>query len=330
MKINAATPCIVERKGWSGVVLANPVPIGIDKASEVVNYFVQRAPSSQNGKQLILVVGTEGELRRILHRFPGEQFNAVPFSHFLSREWEDRIETVKTAADASLAAGKPELAYKWLIEAVGLFNELYFHPMMREALELAVLAAGERIPPNLREPCTPAEDFAQVRASLEPYVPRTPRWFDRAYLCFYEDEQNFEGPPASFASELSRLDDGGEVKFARNELHLIVTAYPQAIVRQAVPLLERTTLDMLALVMLGELSRHGVKISESDHRFIATVFSTFRLSWDKLLNSTERYKIYKQYQRLTNGKDIMLEWNLPSHGLTFTIDRMESGGDPPF
>src|SRR5437764_6082620 len=160
LKIHGATPCLVERNEWSAVVLANPAPIGIDKATEVVDYFIHRVPGLSEGKQPILVVGTEDQLRRILHRFPGEHFNAVPFAHFLSREWDIQIESVKIASDACLAANKPELGYAFLIEALGLFNELYLHPVIREALELAVLAAGDRISPDLGEPSRPAEHFA--------------------------------------------------------------------------------------------------------------------------------------------------------------------------
>jgi len=325
ISIDAATPCAIERDGWTGVVLANPVQIDIAKAVEVVGYFLSRLQGRRCSELPIIVVGEEEQLRRILRRLPDERFNAVPFTHFISREWENQIENVKIAPDAYMAADKPERGYWMLIEAVGLFNELYVHPMMREPIEMAVLAAGDRIAPKLREPRSAAEDWERVRKVLEPHVPATPEWFETAYLCFFDDDRYFEGESAIFASELCRLDSDGGVDFRRSELHLTTTAR-QAIVRNRVRPVESATLDMLSLMFVGELQSDGIEIGDHDDVvMVQTLNAGFRATWDELLRPDDRYQIYKQYQRLTGGKDIRLEWNLPSHGLTFTIDRMESG-----
>jgi hypothetical protein len=328
LPVDAATPCLVDAHGWSGVVLANPEAIGIGKAVEVVDYFVRRVAQRREGSP-ILVVGAEHQMRRMLRRDAGERFNAVPFPHFLCREWENQIEHIKVAADACMAAGQAELAYWWLIEAVGMYNELYLHPMMKEVLELAVLAAGDRIAPNLKEPRTAAADFARVQQILEPIVPETPPWFDSAYLCFYDDDHDFKGGPATFASELTRIGAHGEVGFDQSELHVTTTTV-QAIGRSPVPIVDRATVGMLTLMLIGELSSQGIPIRESDRSLIGTIEFGFRLAWDELLRSADRYQIYKRYQQLTGGKDILLEWRLEPHGLILAMDRFESGGDPRF
>ena len=327
--IEAQTPCLVTTEGFTAIVLANPEPIGIGKAAEVVDYFLRQAPHVRQTKQPLLVVGREEQLRRILRRAAGERFNAVPFAHFLCREWEPAIEQLKTAADSCMAAGRAEAAYWWLIEAVGFFNELYLLPVMRESLEMAVLAAGDRIAPNLKEPRTAREDFERVQTLLEPMVPLLPDWFDAAYLCFFDDDRHFAGHPSNFLSELCRLNAAGGLDLGTTELHLNFLA-PQAIGR--VPLLpvEAALIQMLALMELGELPALGVEIAESDVASVQTIHLLFRTAWNDLLSAPDRYRVYKEYERLTGGKDIRLEWDLPSHGLTFTIDRMESGHDPRF
>jgi hypothetical protein len=104
----------------------------------------------------------------------------------------------------------------------------------------------------------------------------------------------------------------------------------QAISRAPVAVVDKATVAMLAMMLIGELSRHGIEVRDSDRTLIKTIDLVFRSSWDELLQSTDRYQIYKRYEQLTGGKDIRLEWGLPFHGLTFTIDRVESGEDPRF
>jgi hypothetical protein len=152
----------------------------------------------------------------------------------------------------------------------------------------------------------------------------------KTYLCFFDDDAYFDGEPAGFASELSRLDEDGGIQFGRSELHLDTLATPRAIVREHVRPVERAVVDMLALMFSGELDELGIEVAEADRASVVTLQLIFRQYWDRILNPTDRYQVYKQYQQLTGGRDIRIEWDLPSHGLTFTIDRMESGGDPRF
>jgi hypothetical protein len=312
LKVGAGSPTLVRTPHWVAIALENPSPIPVSKAYEIVATLTSPLfDVAAADAPPILVVGRSEELRRIIANKKSDPFCAIAFDLLLLPNHAILIEILAAISDAYLDAKMPEGAYWIFPEAIGEFNELYFHRLVYERAEMTALAAGDRIFPYLNTPQKAADHFRHTQGLLEPRRANLPDWGASVYLCFYE-----QGPHTKWLDnridagtslvDLLQLAPDGSFDIGGAEKHLAFVPL-QAIIQQE-PAPDRKAFGLMLALMLGSNAiRHLGQVPRDTQSLLEIASMHFRIMWDQL-SQTQQEALAKRYSDMTGGLNLRAEF----------------------
>jgi|HubBroStandDraft_4_1064222.scaffolds.fasta_scaffold12818_4 hypothetical protein len=315
LPVHADTPTVIRISNWVGIALENPQPIPVSTVFEIV--ATMTAPLfdvSSPDAPPILVVGRSEELRRVIANGKNDRFCAIPLDFLLFPNNAILIEELFAISDAYLGSNAPEGAYWAFTEVIGEFNELYFHRLVYEQMEIAALAAGDRIYKPLRKPQTAGSHFRFVQESFEPQRSQMPEGGQTVYFCFYENGPHKKWPNQFDAStvlaDLLQLRPDGSLDTAGAERHLAFVPL-QAVVQQEL-LPERRAFSVMLALMLGSQAIRDIgKLPQDAQSLIEISSMHFQTLWSNLIPS-QKQSLAAKYSGMTGGLDIRREFRLIS------------------
>ena len=299
-------PTVLNEKHWTGVALQLPAPIGAVKAFEIL----EDLNLGDSGKK-VLVVGNRDELKRIIKNNAVDPFCAIRMDFLVLRNFSQFIEILTAVADAYCDADRMDAAYWMYQEAVGMYVELYFHPLIIDQLELLSLGAGDKITPGLRVPRKAEDDFRMMRTNLEPHRVNYPKWWQSTYFCFYENGPHaYTKIPHMWNVVVNNvlLSEQGKLDISRAESHQVVCPV-QAVAQDEPDDFEKAKLYMLLLMMISEAERLLGKLPE-DVQFGSRVCGTeLALKWDHM-NPRNQRELEMIYSNMSGGRDFRKEFRV--------------------
>jgi hypothetical protein len=297
---------VLNEKHWTGIALELPKPIGAVKAFEILDDL----NLSDSGKKL-LVVGKNDELKRIVKNRKADPFCAIRLDFLCYRNFSQFIEILTAIADAYCDADRMDAAYWMFQEVIGMYVELYFHPVIYDQLELLSLGAGNKITPGLKVPRTAEDDFRLMRTNLEPHRVKYPKWWESTFLCFYEHgPHEYSKIPQIWNVVVNNviLSDDGILDISQAESHQVVCPL-QAVVQDEPDDFEKAKLYMVLLMMMSEAERILGKLPDyvqSASRFCGAELA---LKWDGM-NSKNKRELEMIYSNMTSGLDFRSEFRV--------------------
>lgn len=313
LPMSGETPTTVRTPNWVGIALENPSPIPVSTAHEIVAtltkpLFDVDSPDAPP----VLLVGRSEELRRIITNKKGDPFCAITLDLMQLPNHGILIQVLSAISDAYLDSDIPEGAYWIFPEAIAEFNELYFHRLVYELVELTACAAGDRIFRYLNTPQRVGDHFRGMQRFFEPYRAKVSGWGRSVHFCFYEKGPHKSWPGHADAGtslvELVQLAPGGSLDIDAAERHLAFVPL-QAIVHQEPPPERKAFGEMLAVMLGSNAVRHLGKLPEDAQSLLELAARHFQILWSNL-RSIQKQELAERYCAMTGGKDLRDEFQL--------------------